>query len=180
MSIPILDLGSNPVNNPTLLKELHNAAFDVGFLYIKNHGVDASIIQELVSRLPPLFGLSEGRKLSLSKLNSPHFLGYNGYAEETTLGEKDLREQFDFATELPVIWIDKEVKDPTLYFEHDHTDPYWQLRGPNQWPDEHDIPGFRRALTRYELNELLIRRSSCSQRGDTMMRFQTYPEDLFT
>jgi isopenicillin N synthase-like dioxygenase len=163
MSIPILDFGSSSVNKATLLKELHDAAFNVGFLYIKNHGVNASIIQDLVSRLPPLFGLSEGRKLSLSKQNSPHFLGYNGYAEETTLGERDLREQFDFATELPVIWIDKQVKDQTFHSEHDYTDPYWRLRGPNQWPDERDIPGFRRALTRYELNELLIRRSRCSQ-----------------
>ena len=40
----------------------------------------------------------------MSKLNSPHFLGYNGFAEETTLGKKDMREQLDFATELPVVW----------------------------------------------------------------------------
>jgi isopenicillin N synthase-like dioxygenase len=104
-SLPILDLShaDNSSKRPALLDELHNALFNVGFLYIKDHGVSMETIMNLVSRLPALFNQGNSAKARLSKLNSPHFLGYSGFAEEMTLGEKDLREQFDLATELPVI-----------------------------------------------------------------------------
>jgi isopenicillin N synthase-like dioxygenase len=152
--IPIIYLEDEDVNKPLLLKQIHDAAFNIGFFYIGTHGVHSSVVQDLVSRLPVLFDLSDEKKLSLSKLNSPHFLGYNSYAEEITLGKRDLREQFDFATELPVVWVDKQTRDQTVATEDDYTDPYWRLRGPNQWPDEVDIPGFKSALTRYCLIRL--------------------------
>src|SRR5262245_35141573 len=105
MSIPILDLSlAENHGRQELLSKLKNALFNVGFLYITHHGVDTRILHGLADMLPDLFSLADESKKSLSKLNSPHFLGYNGYAEETTAGERDLREQFDFATELPLIW----------------------------------------------------------------------------
>jgi isopenicillin N synthase-like dioxygenase len=149
MKIPILDLSltENPETRPLVLKQLFDATFNVGFLYIKNHGVDPSIISELSGKLPDLFNLPKSAKLSLSKLNSPHFLGYNGYAEEVTLGKRDLREQFDYATELPVIWreetLNNKDSDPD---GRDFTRLYWRLRGPNQWPAEEDLKGFREAF----------------------------------
>lgn len=147
-TIPLLDLSlaSDLEQRETLLEELYHAFFNVGFLFIKNHGIPQEIIDDLVERLPQLFCLPADQKLKVSKLNSPHFLGYNGYAEESTLGQKDLREQFDFATELPMVY------DPS---RHDRADAhnmaklYWRLRGPNQWPDEEVMPGFREALTNY-------------------------------
>ncbi|KAK8193937.1 hypothetical protein IWX49DRAFT_546039 [Phyllosticta citricarpa] len=140
--LPILDfaLADDPVQRPALLNQLREALFDVGFLYIKNHGVSSSIITHLTSRLPALFDLPTDIKADLSKLNSPHFLGYSGFAEETTLGQKDLREQFDFATELPVV---------NAGSSRDFSQLYWRLRGPNQWPPEALLPGFRQALETY-------------------------------
>ncbi|KAF2477389.1 Clavaminate synthase-like protein [Lindgomyces ingoldianus] len=154
LKLPILDLSkaNNPIQKQRLLEQLHDALFNVGFLYIKNHGVDLETISNLVSLLPALFGQPAEAKAALSKLNSPHFLGYSGYAEEITLGEKDLREQFDLATELPVVWD----PTPTGYSEkgnstsgRDFSHLYWRLRGPNQWPSEEHVPGFRRAFTEY-------------------------------
>jgi isopenicillin N synthase-like dioxygenase len=139
MSIPILDLSFAETSDrrPELLAQLHDALFNVGFLYIKNHGIPQSTISSLTSLLPSLFNLSPESKEKLSKLNSPHFLGYNGFAEETTLGQKDLREQLDFATELPVIWgLQSSGK-------RDFSKSFWRLRGPNQWPDEQELPGFK-------------------------------------
>ena len=81
-----------------------------------------------------------------------------GYAEETTFDMKHLREQFDFATELPVI------HDPSACSEgngailgptQDLSKPYWRLRGPNQWPSDELVPGFRKVYT--ELGRLLTR-----------------------
>lgn len=168
--IPILDLSlaKDPDKRPTLLRQLHAALFDVGFLYIINHDVPTDTITRLTSLLPDLFGLPAEQKALLSKLNSPHFLGYSGFAEETTLGKQDLREQFDFGTELPAIWQEPESReskaypDPQTYdtrlaheskgeafAQRDFTQLYWNLRGPNQWPNEDSLPGFQNALTDY-------------------------------
>jgi isopenicillin N synthase-like dioxygenase len=131
--------------------------FDVGFLYITNHGVPQNTITTLTDLLPPLFALRNEEKAALSKLNSPHFLGYSGFAEETTLGKQDLREQFDFATELPVVYagpgqagsVFKDSHDGVTERERDFTKLYWRLCGPNNWPKETSLPGFRKAFTDY-------------------------------
>lgn len=171
-SIPVLDLSlaQDPNGRSKLLKQLHAALFNVGFLYIVNHGVSHDTITRLSSVLPDLFDLPAEHKVSLAKLNSPHFLGYSGFAEETTLGKQDLREQFDFATELPAIWQDPkscEANNTTVAYTHynvdiahaddggkastsrNFTQLYWRLRGPNQWPDKECLPDFQEALTGY-------------------------------
>ncbi|KAK7720640.1 hypothetical protein SLS57_005419 [Botryosphaeria dothidea] len=163
-SLPILDLSQadDPAQRPALLAQLHDALFNIGFLYIRNHGVDKSTITHLTEKLPSLFDLPTDVKAGLSKLNSPHFLGYSGFAEETTLGKKDLREQFDFATELPVVHHDPKSPDAQVNGKNTHSprdesrdlsrdfsNLYWRLRGPNQWPPEDHLPNFRQALTAY-------------------------------
>ncbi|KAK6440977.1 hypothetical protein LTR95_002800 [Oleoguttula sp. CCFEE 5521] len=174
MSIPILDLSwaDGPTKRPKLLAQLRTALFHVGFLYISNHSVTPGIVSELADRLPSLFGLPSEEKARLSKLNSPHFVGYSGFAEETTLGKQDQREQFDFATELPVVWREpgesknaqshkaqseiaqsERAQSESAQSMNDHsrdfTQLYWRLRGPNQWPPEHPLCGFRAALEDY-------------------------------
>ena len=145
MTIPILDLGisEDPKSRGLLLDQLRDALFNVGFLYIKNHGVPEETTSALTSRTPALFSLSDLRKSSLSKLNSPHFLGYSGFAEETTQSKPDLREQFDLATELPVIYDEHGLND---HDGRDLSNLYWRLRGPNQFPNEDELPGFKNAL----------------------------------
>ncbi|KAK4624687.1 2-oxoglutarate-dependent dioxygenase [Fulvia fulva] len=161
-NIPVVDLSwaSDPVKKQALLKQLRAALFDVGFLYIINHGVAKSTTDQLASLLPHLFALRHTKKAAWSKTNSPHFLGYSGFAEETTLGRQDLREQFDFATELPVVYNERKDIGTNAHqtdtgssngttCHRDLSKLYWRLRGPNQWPSEEDVPGFREALTNY-------------------------------
>ncbi|KAJ4298304.1 hypothetical protein N0V90_006204 [Kalmusia sp. IMI 367209] len=159
-ALPILDLSeaSRPQQKRELLEQLHDALFNVGFLYIKNHGVPPETIAALTSLLPALFDQPNEAKASLSKLNSPHFLGYSGFAEEVTLGQKDLREQFDFATELPVVY-DPSPSAKNTRKGRDFSKLYYQLRGPNQWPSEASVPGFRKAYLEYhdELQALSYR-----------------------
>jgi isopenicillin N synthase-like dioxygenase len=147
MEIPVLDLSlaADPSNRAKLLSQLHDAIFNVGFLYIINHGVSQEIISKLETLTPEIFDISDSSKLSLLQLNSPHFLGYSGFAEETTQGKPDLREQFDYATELPIVW------DPNAKEEHgrNFSKPYWRLRGPNQWPSESELPEFKSTLLEY-------------------------------
>lgn len=157
-TIPVLDLSlaSSPSTKPLILASIRSALFDTGFLYLTNHGIPPSVISALTSRVPKLFSLDPQSKAALSKRNSPHFIGYSGFAEEVTQGRKDLREQFDFATELPVIW--RDGGDTT---ERDLTKLYWRLRGPNQWPDAtgNGLEGFREAVETYmgAVEELSLR-----------------------
>ncbi|KAK5127986.1 hypothetical protein LTR85_005103 [Meristemomyces frigidus] len=148
-SIPILDLSwADGPKRAELLEQLRSALFDVGFLYIRHHGVSSTIIKDLTDMLPTLFELPAKEKASLSKLNSPHFLGYSGFAEETTLGKQDLREQYDFATELPVVY-EAPLNDEGANVgrgKRNFSQLYWRLRGPNQWLE---LPGFKDAFTAY-------------------------------
>ncbi|KAF7529146.1 hypothetical protein PCG10_008918 [Penicillium crustosum] len=68
-------------------------------------------------------------------VNSPHFLGYSRLGAEITALKPDYREQFDFATELPAPGPDEPL--------------YRNVVGPNQWPDETAIPGFRQSFDTY-------------------------------
>lgn len=146
-ALPILDLSqaNTPHQKRILLEQLRDALFNIGFLYIKNHGVPHETIERLTSLLAALFSQPDEAKAMLSKKNSPHFLGYSGFAEEVTLGEKDLREQFDFATELPVVY-DSEASPANASTGRDLSKLYYRLLGPNQWPDEKNVPGFRKAF----------------------------------
>lgn len=178
--LPILDLSqaNDPHQKAALLARLHDTLFIVGFLYIKNHGVRDETISNLVSLLPMLFDQPPAAKSALSKLNSPHFLGYSGYAEETTLGARDLREQFDFATELPVIWrpnAQKLESEPTTQADarRDFSKLYWRLRGPNQWPSEDYVPGFRKAYTEYATHTFKEIETAAKLSKGTTMRFKS-------
>lgn len=120
-SIPKIDLSlaNHPDTLPQLLKDLRHTLVDVGFLYISNHGVPTPVISDLVSALPDLFNLNEEAKRAVALENSPHFLGYSGVGTENTGGAADLREQFEFATELTATW-----REGLPLYEY--------LRGPNQ------------------------------------------------
>lgn len=151
--LPILDLSlaHNSETRPELLKNLRAALFHVGFLYVTNHGIPAKTIDNLTSALPSLFDLPMDVRSDMSKIGSPHFLGYSGFAEEVTLGKHDLREQFDMATELPVVWQSPHLFNGNIEAGdrqpgRDFTKLYWRLRGPNQWPPENLLPGFKSAF----------------------------------
>lgn len=119
--IPILDLNlaDDPSTKPQFLKELREILLNIGFLYVKNHGVASEVVNTFVEALPDLFRISDEEKNSIALENSPHFLGYSGMGAETTAQVKDQREQFEFATELEPTWVEG---DPL----------YKKLIGPNQ------------------------------------------------
>ena len=120
--IPTIDLSLAlfPSTRPTLLKQLHNALVNVGFLYISNHGISDPVVNDLITILPDLFSLPEHAKEEIALHNSPHFLGYSSVGAETTGGTADEREQVEFATELAAC------------DDYDNAALYEKLRGPNQ------------------------------------------------
>ncbi|KAI1098897.1 Clavaminate synthase-like protein [Jackrogersella minutella] len=124
--IPVinLSLADGDLTKPDLLRSLRYALTEVGFLYVSNHDVPSTTVDELVNALPTLFALEEEVKKSVALENSPHFLGYSGVGSENTGGKVDRREQFEFATELTATW-------------HPGFPLHERLRGPNQWPKGH-------------------------------------------
>ncbi|KAI9367887.1 hypothetical protein BJX61DRAFT_537696 [Aspergillus egyptiacus] len=136
-AIPILDfsLSTSATTKPAFLTDLRNALVNVGFFYLVNTPIAPEITLNLVQKCQAIFDLPLEKKLEIEMVNSKHFLGYSRLGAEITARKQDYREQFDFATELPAPGPDEPL--------------YRNIRGPNQWPDESAIPGFRHAVESY-------------------------------
>ena len=59
-----------------LAKEIYEACVRVGFFYIKNHGVDKSIMENVFSAAKDFFAQPLEDKLAIDLNLSPHFRGY--------------------------------------------------------------------------------------------------------
>ncbi|KAL4915816.1 hypothetical protein BDW62DRAFT_212387 [Aspergillus aurantiobrunneus] len=136
-AIPVLDysLSAFPDTKPAFLADLRNALVNVGFFYLVNAPIAPKIRDGIVEQCQALFDLPLEKKLEIEMVNSKHFLGYSRLGAEITARKQDYREQFDFATELP----EPGPEEPL----------YRNIRGPNQWPDEDAIPGFRQSVEEY-------------------------------
>ncbi|RDW67384.1 isopenicillin N synthase family dioxygenase [Aspergillus mulundensis] len=138
-AIPLLDYSLTASDKPAFLADLRNALINVGFFYLINAPIAPEIRHGLVKKCKALFDLPLEKKLEIEMVNSKHFLGYSRLGAEITARKQDYREQFDFATELPAPGPEEPL--------------YRNIRGPNQWPDENAIPGFRQSVEAY-LGEL--------------------------
>ncbi|KAJ5572417.1 Oxoglutarate/iron-dependent dioxygenase [Penicillium hetheringtonii] len=136
-SIPVLDYNRalSSTTKPDFLAQLRDALINVGFLYLRNPPVSTKVRDALTTKALELFQLPLEKKLEIEMVNSPHFLGYSRLGAEITALKSDHREQFDFATELPAPGLDEPL--------------YRNICGPNQWPDEIAIPGFRLTTEQY-------------------------------
>ncbi|RHZ43990.1 isopenicillin N synthase family dioxygenase [Aspergillus thermomutatus] len=133
-SIPIIDFRrlQDPSTKEETLVQLREAIFLVGFLYLTNHGMEATI-QKAHAALPELFALPAQVKEKCNMIHSPSFVGYTRLGAETTAAQTDWREQFDFGTPGMKQWTPD--------------DPFWQrLEGDSQYPD---YPGARELVEEY-------------------------------
>ncbi|QUY49866.1 isopenicillin N synthase family oxygenase [Serratia plymuthica] len=125
-TLPLLDLSQldgDAQQRQAFLDGLRAAARDVGFFYLRGHGVDTRLNAQLQQRARQFFALPEADKLAVQMVHSPHFRGYNRAAAELTRGQPDWREQFDIGAERPALPLTEET-------------PRWaRLQGPNQWPE---------------------------------------------
>ncbi|KAJ5135006.1 Oxoglutarate/iron-dependent dioxygenase [Penicillium bovifimosum] len=136
-SIPVLDFSEalSSSNKPAFLTRLREALVNVGFFYLRNPPVSVQSQHQFIQKALDLFELPLEKKAEIEMVNSPHFLGYSRLGAEITALKPDYREQFDFATELPAPGPNEPL--------------YRNVVGPNQWPDEKVIPGFRKSLETY-------------------------------
>ena len=70
-----LSLARDQDTKPAFLESLRIALLDVGFLYIKNTGIDDTLIQDVIEQGKAFFSLPDEKKLEVQMKLQPSFLG---------------------------------------------------------------------------------------------------------
>jgi isopenicillin N synthase-like dioxygenase len=136
-SIPVIDVGPLMADDPEGLarvaREIRAASEAIGFFYIRNHGVDAALIERVFAASRAFFALPEAEKRKVA-INARHrgFLGV-GQAKMYTGANIDLKESYLWGLELG-------EDDPDVRTGK-------KLMGPNNWPSF--CPEMRPALYAY-------------------------------
>ena len=141
--IPLVDLGSvegTPTQRAALAERVCTIAHEVGFMIITDHGVDASVVDDVFDLMRQFFALDEETRALIDKRASPHFRGWESVGSEFTNNRVDVREQIDIWSAWPEV---ARSAGPI----HD------RLHGPNQWMPEDILPD-QRAITERWMCEL--------------------------
>jgi len=135
--IPVVDLAPLLEGAPGGVRVVADAigrhATEVGFFYVKNHGVPPSAIEDVVTVARRFFALPEAQKMEIH-VNRLH-RGYvnPGQAILSAKARPDLKESFVWGLELPI--DDPDVRAGKA------------LMGPNLWPTQ--VPELRACVDRY-------------------------------
>lgn len=140
LRIPILDLGPYLAGEPGALEkaaaELRYIGENIGFHYIRNHGIAQALIDRTFEQAKRFHAQPLEAKLKV-KINE-HMQGYMPMQGSTTRSS-DLTKN------------NKPNQNEAFFFkrEIDETDPEFGMphRTPNQWPGS--LPGFREAVVEY-------------------------------
>lgn len=127
-NLPILDFSlfqKGGESREQFIQDLLYSAHEIGFFYIKNHGVSLELLAEAEQLSQSFFAQSLDEKLKVSAIHSPHFRGYTAVHGEITRQKPDSREQFDTMLEYPAIPLDDIPAEK----------PWLRIYGPNQWPE---------------------------------------------
>ncbi|MEM9634775.1 MAG: 2-oxoglutarate and iron-dependent oxygenase domain-containing protein [Pseudomonadota bacterium] len=104
--IPVIDLEPLKSNDPggleTVAENIGHAAREIGFFYVRNHGVDADLIERTFAAAHILFSQSEAFKMDLTKDFFKTNRGYVPLEGENLDPTKpsDLKEAFNIGLEL--------------------------------------------------------------------------------
>ncbi len=135
-SVPIVDLRGwqgTPGERAHLVDEVRASCHEVGFLVLTRHGIPPTFLESLFAMMERLFALPDAEKAKIDKQQSRHFRGWEAVGSERTNNRPDIREQID-------LWSEHRERAP------DVVPAYLRLLGPNQWPDDAVLPGFRALL----------------------------------
>ncbi|KAF8757919.1 iron ascorbate-dependent oxidoreductase family [Rhizoctonia solani] len=134
MASDISGLSGDADSKAQVASAIREACIHVGFFYVKNHGVDESVIRATVEAAHHFFDLSLEEKMKLDVHKSPNFKGYTPLLGENTNPENrgDLHECFDIGPEIDV-------------------SSNSSMSGSNVWPSEDLMPGFQQAVLNQEI-----------------------------
>lgn len=127
-TIPIFDL--KKCHSKQFINLLRTVCHQVGFFYIKNHGLSQKQMTKMLNLTSAFFDLPDHEKEAISISRSPHYRGYGKLCAELTKGKPDFKETYDLGLET----------SPSIASSDK---PYLLLRGPNQWPDAPQLKKMR-------------------------------------
>jgi isopenicillin N synthase-like dioxygenase len=154
---PVVDLQpwfhGNSQQRAELCREVGALCHRIGFFYITNHGIPHQVSETYLQALKAFFALPLAAREAIDKHGSAQFRGWEKLGSELTNNLVDYREQLDIGVEA------EALAEPDPY--------YMALIGPNQWPRETELPGFRATVNDYfarlsELARQLLGIMSCS------------------
>jgi isopenicillin N synthase-like dioxygenase len=140
--VPVIDIGALVENDEKSINDvavaISSACEKVGFLYIKNHGIDERLRQRMFQIAEEFFAQPEETMLEISVTKSN---AYRGYVPMLTKGNDteikgNLQEAFQIAMDLPADDPDVKAGKP--------------LHGQNQWPK--NLPHVKKEMTEYYNN----------------------------
>lgn len=150
-SLPVIDLSQRD----GLPERLDAACRHEGFFYLIGHGVDPALRAAAFDAARRFFALPDTEKARWHIERSGIHRGWDPVAwQALEPGQPgDLKESF-------YLGVDRGPDDPLVRAGTPN-------QGPNQWPDEHQVPGFRQAVQAYEaaLNQLARRVLSFMAQG---------------
>ncbi|KAI0072208.1 Clavaminate synthase-like protein [Panus rudis PR-1116 ss-1] len=140
--IPIIDLqditSSDPARRKALARAVRDACINVGFLYVKNHNIPETIIEDALSASKEFFSLPTEKKMEIDIRKTPNYKGYTALLSSNNDPENagDMHEGFEFGWEemVPKENDEKRANDGAM-------------AGANVWPQ--DVPGFREKVLAY-------------------------------
>jgi isopenicillin N synthase-like dioxygenase len=154
---PVVDLqpwyDGNARQRAELCREVGLLCHRIGFFYVTNHGIPHPVSTTYLQAVKAFFALPLAAREAIDKHGSAQFRGWEKLGSELTNNQVDYREQLDIGVEA------EAITEPDPY--------YMALIGPNQWPRETELPGFRATVNDYfarlsELAQQLLRIMSCS------------------
>ena len=139
IQLPIIDLspwfGGSADKRRELCARINRICHEIGFFYVVNHGIPERLSNAYLRMLRAFFALPLQTRQAIAKTNSAQFRGWEQPGSELTNNEVDYREQIDIGVEADAL------ENPQPY--------YMALVGPNQWPPEDALPGFRACVEDY-------------------------------
>ncbi|KAK5022241.1 hypothetical protein LTS07_010321 [Exophiala sideris] len=140
--LPVIDLSD--IDSPdeqkrrALASKIYDACTQVGFFYIKNHGISKDSVASIKSEAQRFFkDLSSEQKMKFSREKNQFHLGYDPYRGVRNGGKKPHPyESMMFGREVK---FDKEYRDVVDPKDDAH----------NQWPEDDELPGFKSSVGSY-------------------------------
>jgi isopenicillin N synthase-like dioxygenase len=130
--IPVIDLAPLIQRTAAMshtVDELAKACTEVGFFYIRNHGLPRSVLDALIAQMQQFFALPVEVKTQTAIEDSPQFRGYLPINYKGT-GNKG-----------------NNLQEGFLVMPERAPDPRYPTYGPNQWPSA--APGLKPAMLAY-------------------------------
>ncbi|CAA7261551.1 unnamed protein product [Cyclocybe aegerita] len=117
---------------------IRDACVNVGFFYVKNHGVPEAFTDGALQMAKDFFDLPTEKKMEILNRKTPNFKGYSPLrsGNNDPAGDGDLQEGFEFGWEEP---------SPVGTTTQGNADGV--MAGANIWPA--DIPEFRETVLKY-------------------------------